>query len=115
MAKRTVVMLMCDLHRSGDVEAVATVEVSIAGDRRTIDVCPEHLSELKATLRPWLRKAVPAKTATTRKASESLARRTGRRGDSAAVRAWAKKNGYDLPARGRIPNAVSEAYAAAGG
>ena len=37
----------------------------------------------------------------------------GNRGHTAAVRDWARSNGYDVSARGRIPTAVQEAFDAA--
>jgi len=108
MARKTKVVVVCDRHR-GDVEAVASVEISVEGDRRRIDLCADHLAELRKALKPFLG------TATTRKRAAS-ARPSGRRSsaaDVAAVRGWARENGYEVSERGRIPNAVREAYAAA--
>ncbi|MEW2300273.1 histone-like nucleoid-structuring protein Lsr2 [Streptomyces sp. NPDC006655] len=39
----------------------------------------------------------------------------GAKPDPKAVRAWAAENGVDVPARGKIPDAVYEQYAAAQG
>jgi hypothetical protein len=117
MARKTKVVVVCDKHR-GEVEAVGSIEISIDGDRRSLDLCAEHLAELRKAMRPWLRQA-PASTSTsprgrsrsgTKKAS---GRRPTRSADAAAVRQWARENGYDVPARGRIPGAVREAFTAA--
>jgi len=40
-------------------------------------------------------------------------RRRSRSADSAAVREWARQNGYEVSDRGRISQALREAYAAA--
>jgi hypothetical protein len=109
MARKTKVVTVCDRHR-GDVEAAGTIEIVIDGERRRIDLCAEHLAELRRAVRPWLKPSPSAPAARTRK--PAAARRPKRSPDSAAVREWAQANGYELPARGRIPNAVREAYAA---
>lgn len=112
MARRTRVVVVCDRHR-GEVEAVGTMEITIDGERRKLDLCAEHLAELRRTMRPWLRQATSGGTSRpAAKAGKSTAKRTVRATDAAEVRAWAKQNGWKLPARGRIPTAVREAFAA---
>ena len=115
MARRTRVVVVCDRHR-GDVEAVGTMEITIDGERRKLDLCAEHLAELRRTMRPWLRQAG---TSSTKSRSRGAAKKRGsssraaRSSDAAEVRAWARDNGWDVPARGRIPTAVREAFSAA--
>ena len=108
MARSTRVITICDRHR-GEVEAAGTVEVVIDGERRKLDLCADHLSELRRLMRPWL------KSPGTTSARRSGVRKASRRGnsDAAVVRQWALDQGYDLPARGRIPNDVREAYKSA--
>jgi hypothetical protein len=114
MARKTKVVVVCDRHR-GDVEAVASVEIGVDGDRRTVDLCAEHLAEFRKLVRPWLAPAAKGAARGSKK-SPATTRPRGRRaaaGDVGALRAWAQANGYQLSERGRIPNAVREAYAAA--
>src|SRR5205085_1193263 len=117
MARKTKVVVVCDRHR-GEVEAVGTMEISIDGERRKLDLCAEHLAELRKTMRPWLRGATaPAAKGRSRSAAKKSGRSSGgraaRSSDAAAVRAWARDNGWDIPTRGRIPSAVREAFSAA--
>ena len=115
MARRTKVVVVCDRHR-GEVEAVGTMEIAIDGERRKLDLCAEHLAELRRTMRPWLRQAAtPATKGRSRTAAKkrSSGGRAARSTDAADVRAWAKANGWKLPDRGRIPTAVREAFSAA--
>ena len=115
MARRTKVVVVCDRHR-GEVEAVGTMEIAIDGERRKLDLCAEHLAELRRTMRPWLRQAG---TSSAKGRSRGAAKKRGgssraaRSSDAAEVRAWARDNGWDVPARGRIPTAVREAFSAA--
>ncbi|MCA6096413.1 Lsr2 family protein, partial [Streptomyces sp. SCA3-4] len=46
--------------------------------------------------------------------SGKVYRRTSVAPDPAAVRAWARSNGMEVPPRGRIPKKVYEAFNAAG-
>lgn len=117
MARKSKVILVCDKHRGADVEAVGTLEIVIDGERRRLDLCAEHLSEARRLVRPWLRAAANSTNGTggsgpgrSTSRSSASARRT-----SAALRAWAVANGYELPTRGRIPRAVHEAYEASQG
>ena len=115
MARRTKVVVVCDRHR-GEVEAVGTMEIAIDGERRKLDLCAEHLAELRRTMRPWLRQAAsPSPKGRSRGAAKKRGSgsRAARSTDAAEVRAWARDNGWDIPARGRIPNDVREAFSAA--
>lgn len=109
MARKTKVIVVCDLHDS-DVEAVDTVRLGIGDEQRSLDLCAEHLAEVRAAMAPWL--AAVAGRAGSRRGGAPKRPRPFRNPDAAEVRAWALANGYDLPARGRIPTAVREAFAA---
>jgi hypothetical protein len=119
MAQRTKVVVVCDRLRC-EVEAVGNVEITINGQRRRLDLCAEHLAELRKDMRPWLRSSAEPGSST-RKPSSRTARRSAttrsgkprRNTDGPAIRAWAAENGWDLPERGRIPADVREAYTAA--
>ena len=71
-----------------------------------IDLSKKNATALEKALTPYLQAG--------RKVRGSVARsrRTAARAraDLAAVRVWAKKNGYEVSERGRIAGAVLEAY-----
>jgi hypothetical protein len=117
MARRTKVVVVCDLHRT-ETPATGSVEIAIDGERRTLDLCAEHLAEVRKAMRPWLRQGTPGAATTRPAAARGKAATSGakkrpfRNPDAPEVRAWALANGFDIPARGRIPSAVREAYQA---
>lgn len=110
MARRTKVVTICDRHR-GEVDAAGTVEITIGGERRKLDLCADHLAELRKAMRPWLRQATAKGGA--RKSGRPSQKGTARSSDAAVVRAWALEQGYALAERGRIPTDVREAFSAA--
>ena len=119
MARKTKVIVVCDRHR-GEVEAVGSVEVVVDGNRRSLDLCSEHLTEFRKVVRPWLGgRAAAAKPKATKAAAArpSGRRRASRRRPSSAemteIRTWARANGYEISDRGRLPAAVREAFSAA--
>ena len=106
MAQKIVTELIDDVDGS---VAEETVEFSYRGYSYEIDLSSKNIQRLDKALNAFIEHA----------------RRTGRTGrqgkatvsripsNSADVRAWAEAEGYDVPARGRIPNALREAYEAA--
>jgi hypothetical protein len=90
-----------------------TVSFDLDGVGYEIDLSAANAKALRAALDPWCA------------AARAVGGRRGRRVtrvptrvevpvDTRAVRAWAASNGVDLPARGRIPRSVIEAFRAAG-
>ena len=115
MAKTTRVVLTCDLH--GDsTEAVTTIRMDNGTARYELDLCQAHFDELTGAgrrLRP--RRRTGAARSTTNAANKAAAkpRRRGRGGlDRAAVREWARANGYTVSDRGRIPGHILEDFTA---
>lgn len=102
MARATRVVVICDMHRE-QVDAAGAFEFTVDGERHRLDLCPEHLAELHVALAPWIRASASSRDGTA----------AAHRNSPAAIRAWAAANGVKLPARGRIPRAVHEAYRAA--
>jgi nucleoid-associated protein Lsr2 len=107
MAQKVQVVLTCDLH-DDDTPAVETVTFSFGGDAYEFELCRQHLDEFNRVMEGY----ASAARAGTRP------RRSGRRGhkpsaDLAAVRAWARGNGYEVSDRGRISAAVRDAFEAA--
>ncbi|MCX4549344.1 Lsr2 family protein [Streptomyces sp. NBC_01387] len=105
MAQRVVVTLSDDIDGG---EAAETVTFGLDGKSYEIDLNTANAKKLRKALAPFLEAA--------RKQSKSgkAYRHTSVAPDPAAVRAWARSNKMDVPARGRIPKKVYEAFNAAG-
>jgi hypothetical protein len=116
MAKTTRVVLTCDLHGDG-TDAVTTIRLDNGTARYELDLCQTHLDELTGAGRRLRarRRASGAGSATQRR-KKTAAAKTRRRGrgalDTAAVREWARANGYTVSDRGRIPRPILEAFSA---
>lgn len=115
MAKKTVTLRVCDLHR-GTAEAVQSVRVALDGKTATLDVCDEHLEQVQATFKQWTRRA-SSRTRRTPRRKAAPANRSATNGNggpaNADVRAWARSQGYAVSNRGRVPSEIVRAYAAA--
>ncbi|MFF7725950.1 Lsr2 family protein [Streptomyces sp. NPDC008001] len=101
MAQRVVVTLSDDIDGG---EAAETVTFGLDGKSYEIDLNTANAKKLRAVLAPYLEAG--------RKQSRSgkAYRRTSVAPDPAAVRAWARSHGMDVPPRGRIPKRVYEAF-----
>jgi len=104
MAQRVVVTLSDDLDGG---EAAETVSFGIDGKSYEIDLSAENAERLRSALIPFI------EAGRRQSRSGKAFRRTAVAPDPAAVRAWAQSRGMDLPARGRIPKHVYEAFAEA--
>lgn len=67
---------------------------------------------LREALAPYI---AAARSVSSRSASTAAPRKRRRSGqqDFSGIREWAKKNGYQVSERGRVPASVVEAYEAA--
>jgi hypothetical protein len=104
MAQRVVVTLSDDIDGG---EAAETVAFGLDGKAYEIDLSAANADRLRAALSPYLQAG--------RKRSKSgkTYQHTSVAPDPAAVRAWARSNGMEVPPRGRIPKKVYEAFDAA--
>ncbi|GGL98144.1 Lsr2 family protein [Streptomyces fumigatiscleroticus] len=104
MAQRVVVTLFDDIDGS---EAAETIAFGLDGKSYEIDLNEANARKLREALEPYV--------AAGRKRARSgrTYRETEVAPDPAAVRAWAQANRMEVPARGRIPKRVYEAFAAA--
>lgn len=108
MAQRVQVMLVCDMHE-GEQPAEETIFFSLGGSAYEIDLCPQHAGALRDAFAPFVGSA--------RRASGRAGGR--RRGSGGApgrpgqIREWARSQGLDVPARGRIPAHLAAKYDAA--
>lgn len=76
-----------------------------------LDLSAQSASEFDRALAPYLR---AASTKVTRKrAVGGTGSKAGKPSQAAAIREWAREQGYDVSARGRIDQDVMDAYAAA--
>jgi hypothetical protein len=118
VARTIVVQVSCDRCGS-DVDSENPVELSFGGADFRTDLCRDHAAELSAALDPFLsvaervedRRRGPVGTAS-RVSDGRITRRPTRRDpiQVAAIRGWARENGYDISDRGRIPREVEDAY-----
>ncbi|WP_328537944.1 histone-like nucleoid-structuring protein Lsr2 [Streptomyces sp. NBC_00344] len=105
MAQRVVVTLSDDIDGG---EAAETVTFGLDGKSYEIDLNTANAKKLRKSLAPFL------EAGRKRSKSGKAYRHTAVAPDPAAVRAWARSNKMDVPARGRIPKKVYEAFNAAG-
>ncbi|EXU66919.1 MULTISPECIES: histone-like nucleoid-structuring protein Lsr2 [Streptomyces] len=101
MAQRVVVTLSDDLEGG---EAEETVTFGLDGKLYEIDLNSANASKLRDALAPYV------EAGRKRARSGKTYRRTAVAPDPAAVRAWARSNGMEVPPRGRIPKKVYEAF-----
>lgn len=112
MAQKVQVVLVDDLDGGSADE---TVSFALDGVSYEIDLTTAHASSLRDAVAPWVanarrlggRSAARARRASASGASAS----TG--GSAAAIREWARANGFTVNERGRIPAEVKTAYEAA--
>lgn len=117
MAQRVVVTLFDDIDGG---EAAETVAFGLDGKMYEIDLNPANAKKLRKTLAPYLAAGRTVRAAGHRAGGKSGARtpavplkHTALAPDPAAVRAWAQSNKLEVPARGRIPKRIYEAFQAA--
>jgi nucleoid-associated protein Lsr2 len=106
MAQKVSVLLLCDLHANGDVEAVETLRFGLGSATYEVDVCTMHAGELRGKIQPYADHARRANGTRPRRRSRGAADRA----HTAEVRAWAKEHGHQLSDRGRIPATVAAEY-----
>lgn len=104
MAQRVVVTLFDDIDGS---EAAETIAFGVDGRTYEIDLNETNARKLRKALEPYV------SAGRKRSRSGKAYRQTEVAPDPAAVRAWAQANKMDVPARGRIPKKVYEAFAEA--
>ncbi|MFD3331325.1 Lsr2 family protein [Streptomyces sp. NPDC058700] len=109
MAQRVVVTLSDDMDGG---EAAETVAFGLDGKMYEIDLNAANAKKLRKALAPYLAagRRLPARGAAGRTPSAETYTHTSLAPDPAAVRAWAQSNKMEVPARGRIPKRVYEAF-----
>lgn len=116
MAQKVTVSILDDLDGS---EAAETIEFGLDGVEYTIDLSAENSTQLRDRLRPFVESARRAQRdgRDGRSSKPKTRRRTeaGVPGEQALARIWAKNNGIEVRAIGRLSADVVERYRAAQG
>lgn len=101
--QKTITTLVDDLDGTAAAE---TVEFALDGEHFEIDLSEKNAAALRAAVAPW---AVRAHTSgRPRRTRETLPSVGASR--NAEIRAWAARQGRQVPARGRIPADVVQAF-----
>ena len=109
MATRTSVLLEDDLSGGAADE---TVGFAVDGKVFEIDLSAKNADKLRKVLAPYVNAGRRAgRIAVAGRKAPSQA--NGSAGEAAAMREWARANGYDVSSRGRIPAEIRDAYLSA--
>lgn len=113
MARKIVHQLIDDLDGTVlDHGVGSTVHFSVDGTAYEIDLTDAHAAELRAALEPFIAAGRRLGRGGTASATAPRKRTTSTR-DLGAVRTWAAANGHTVSDRGRVPQAILDAYDAA--
>lgn len=110
MAQRVTTQFYSDLSGAEIPRDGATLRFSLDGTSYEIDLTTDEQQELRETLAPYVQAArrlgrVAARPSPPSRSSDVAIPRN--------IREWATANGFEVPARGRIPAPVREAYESA--
>lgn len=113
MASRVVTQLISDVSgeeiTDGDGE---TVVFAYRGTSYTIDLTTQEAADFDAAMNTWIEHAT-VQGRGRRNGSTTGGTRSTKTSDARAIRDWAREQGLDVPARGRIPAEVRAQYEAA--
>lgn len=111
MAQKVLVELVDDLDGTATRD-IRTVEFSLEGVSYEIDLTEHNANRLRTAVAEYVASA--RRTGGRRKHNPSSpkqpTRSTANPEQSKAIRDWARRNGFDLADRGRIPSSVIEAF-----
>ncbi|MEU7302221.1 Lsr2 family protein [Streptomyces sp. NPDC007206] len=111
MAQKVQVLLVDDLDGG---EADETVTFALDGKTYEIDLTTANADKLRSLLDPYVKGG--RRTGGRASGGRGKARAaSGGNQDTAAIRVWAKENGYEVNDRGRVPASIREAYEKANG
>lgn len=110
MAQRTQVVLIDDLDGT-ELEDGGTVSFSHMGVDYEIDLSDENALKLDDALAPFVNAGRRVGGRRTRGAAATAAPPATE--DLAAIRQWARDSGYEVSTRGRVSQAIKDAYNAA--
>ncbi|KLU10231.1 Lsr2 family protein [Kocuria sp. SM24M-10] len=108
MAQNVQIILTDDIDGG---EAAETVRFGLDGKDYEIDLSTANAEQLREALAPY---SSAARKVTAKAAIRSTSRTNqAGSGETAAIRAWAKVNGYEVSDRGRVHQSIKDAYQAA--
>lgn len=119
MAERVVRQLIDDLDGSDISDGGGErIEFSVRGVEYQIDLAASNIAKLDKALKPFVEAASKVRGTRSRRAVKSISLNgNGNGGGSkeqlAAIRKWARKNGFEVSDRGRIKGEILEAFEAA--
>lgn len=102
MAQQIKTLLIDDIDGS---EASETVKFSYQGVDYEIDLSERHGKALDESFQEWIEHA---RRIGGRRSSSKSSAKSGP--DTAAIRAWARENGYEVNDRGRVAAHIIDAY-----
>jgi hypothetical protein len=110
MAQVVEVVLVDDVDGG---EADESVAFAIDGVSYEIDLSAANAEALRDALAPWVGHARRVAGRSARRSRRGRAQQPPVRSDLADVRAWGRKNGYQVSDRGRLASEIMAAYEAA--
>lgn len=115
MAERVVRQLIDDIDGSDISDGAGErVEFSLRGVTYQIDLSNANVTKLDKALKPYLAAATKVGSARSKRTkTASKGNGTSSPEQLAAIRDWARDNGYEVADRGRIKTEVIEAFEAA--
>ncbi|MFF9375888.1 Lsr2 family protein [Streptomyces griseoluteus] len=112
MAQKVQVLLVDDLDGG---EADETVTFALDGKTYEIDLTTANADKLRGLLDAYVKGGRRTGGRSSGGRGKATRAASGGNQDTAAIRAWAKENGYDVNDRGRVPASIREAYEKANG
>lgn len=113
MVQRVQVILEDDVSGGAASE---TVEFSLDGVSYEIDLNDDNAAKLRDDFAGWIadaRRAGGRRQTRRRVGAGGGGAATGRSDELAKIREWGRENGFTVSSRGRIPQELQDAYAAA--
>ena len=107
MAQKVLVQLVDDLDGTSS-EDISTVTFGLDGAEYEIELSDRNAENLRKELEEYV--AAARRTGGRRRRVASPNGAQANQGEAGVIREWARENGYELAARGRIPGHVIEAY-----
>jgi hypothetical protein len=108
VAQRVEIEITCDRVAPGHGGEVESLDMTLGGTEYQIDLCVKHRKPYSDLLEMI---TVDGRRVTTRGRQQSAARKQpGQVSRNAEIRAWAKEQGIDVSARGRIAEDLVQKY-----
>jgi hypothetical protein len=112
VAQKVQVLLVDDLDGG---EADETVTFALDGKSYEIDLTTANADKLRGALEDFVKAGRRTGGRGSGGRGKTRAAASGGGQDTAAIRAWAKENGFEVNDRGRVPASIREAYEKANG